>query len=204
MEKKYYQICLRHSGPEENTFLLWGDNGSGYTRNIEEAGLYTLPNETFNEQVNNGDFYIHKDIIEDMKELIRLPKYGDKEETYAGKNEFFVLPNTGQVRKKIGINKMNFYLEGNRNSFDCYFKNTYIEKYKYIYSKTHYNVKLKKDSINEWFYYQDYCVEAKTRNEAIQKAKDDWDIEDDYIKFKSMVTCQRDRKKVLDKWEKYD
>ena len=32
-----YKICLRHAGKEDNTFLFWKPNGSGYTRCIEEA-----------------------------------------------------------------------------------------------------------------------------------------------------------------------
>ena len=35
-----YKICLRHAGKEDNTFLFWKPNNSGYTRCVEEAGIY--------------------------------------------------------------------------------------------------------------------------------------------------------------------
>jgi len=200
----YYKICLRHAGKNDNTLLFWGNNNAGYYRSIEDAGLYENSDIDMQTQIYRGDFLIHKDIVDKYKQKIILPTYGDKEETYARRNSFFVLPNTGQVRKELGITKLNFELEGDRNSFEAYFNNTVSEVFKYSYSKTHFNVKGKKECFDEWWYC-DLEIEADNRNKAINKVFSGgdfglthWDVS--FIEFKKMVTCCRVKTKVLDKW----
>lgn len=204
MEQQYYQICLRHMSKRDNVFQFWGKGSSGYYRNIENAELYQEDYTTnnFKEQVRDGDFLVEKEKLNSLLEEIRLPKYGDREETYCGLTTFFVLPNTGQVRKALGITLLDIHLDFGEanNSFTAYFRDTVREKLKTEYSKTHYTVNAKKSEVDEWWYCQDFNVESKTRNEAILKAMSEWNFEDDYIEFKSMVTCSRTRNTVFDKW----
>ena len=129
---KYYQVCLRHMGKNDNCFLLWGKDGSGYYRSIEDSGVYAKKNEDLTTQIKRGDFLVSVEVIEKLKVKIKLPKYGNKEKTYCNKNEFYVLPNTGQVRKELGITKHDIQLDGNRDSFFADFDNTIIEKYKLL------------------------------------------------------------------------
>ena len=200
MENEYYIVSVKHMGHSDNTFQLWGENGSGYYRSIEDSGLYELPKDFKELELKWEKIYVHKDKLKPLFETVRLPIYGGYKETYAGRNEFTVLPNTGQVRKALGITTHDIRIEGNRDSFDAYFVDTVREKFKNEYSKTHFNVRLKQLAGVEWWHYQDYQTEAKTRNEAILKAKKDWWFDESYIEFKSMVTCSRSEIKVLDKW----
>ena len=202
--KEYYKICLRHAGKNDNTFLFWGSNASGYQRNLEEADLNEADDTKFDTQVKRGDFLVHKDFIEKYKQLVRLPKYGEKEETYAGRNEFYVLPNTGQIRKELCITSVDFSLDGDRNSFDAYFKDTCSETFKTVKSKTHFNVKGKQEYFDEWWYC-DTEVEASNRDKAIYDVFKSGDFgishyDVSFIEFKKMVTCSRTKTTVFNKW----
>ena len=177
-------------------FYFGGNNSSGYFRSIEDAGLYEEKENTKNDPV------VSKEIVNKFKQKVVLPQYGEEKETYTDRNEFYVLPNTGQVRKALGITTLDIHLEGNRNSFNAYFKSTEIEKFKYVYSKAHYQVKAKKHVSEYW--YMDDNFEAENRNQAISKAFNTWlpSDYDSYIDFKKDVTCSRVKIKVLDKWMK--
>ena len=194
MSNKYYKICLRHMGKNDNCFLFWCKNSAEYIRSIEDAGFYEDKDNSKNDPV------VSKDIVDKFKQKVVLPQYGEIKETYADRNEFYVLPNTGQVRKALGITTLNIELEGNRNSFDAYFKNTEIEKFKYAYSKSCFHVKAKNHVSEYW--YMDEAFEAENRNQAINKAFNDWlpSDYDNYIDFKKDVTCSRVKIKILDKW----
>jgi hypothetical protein len=194
--KIFYRICLRHMGKNDNCFLFWCNNSSGYTRSIEDAGVYE------EKETSKNDPIVSKDIVDKFKKKVRLPIYGDKEDMYAERNEFYVLPNTGQVRKSMGITTLDIHLEGNRDSFNAYFKDAEIEKFKYVYSKTHYQVKAK-NRVSEYWYMDDN-FEAENRNQAISKAFNTWlpSDYDNYIDFKKDVTCSRVKIKVLDEWVK--
>lgn len=194
MEKEYYRICLRHMGWNDNCFLFWGENSLGYSRAIESIGTYE-ENET-----SKDDPVVPKEVVEKYKQKVRLPIYGEKVEKYGGLNEFYVLPNTGQVRKALGITTLDIRLEGNRNSFDAYFKNEIIEQFKQVKSKTHFHVKAKNHVLEFW--YLDGEFEAENRNQAILKAFNEWMLYeyDNYIEFKKDVTCSRVKTTVFDKW----
>ena len=206
--KEFYKICLRHAGKNDNTILFWGSNNAGYYRSIEDAGLYEKSDTDKQTEIYRGDFLIHKDIIDKHKQKIVLPVYGDRKESYAGRNEFFVLPNTGQVRKELGITKLNFELDEDRNSFEAYFTNTMSESFKYSYSKTHFVVKGKQECFDEWWYC-DTEVESDNRNKAIYEVFSSGDFginhyDMSFIEFKKMVTCCRAKTKVLDKWVSHE
>jgi len=194
--KQFYRICLRHMGKNDNCFLFWGHNNSGYYRSVDDAGLYE------EKESSKDDPIVSKDIIDKFKQKIVLPQYGKEKETYADRNEFYVLPNTGQVRKALGITTLDIHIEGNRNSFDAYFKNTEYEKFKYVYSKTQFQVKAK-NHVPEYWYMNDN-FEAKNRNQAINKSFNYWmpSNYDNYLDFKKDVSCSRVKIKVLDKWVK--
>lgn len=49
-----YKICLRHAGKEDNTFLFWKPNNSGYTRCIENAGIYEDSEEDYKNQIKDN------------------------------------------------------------------------------------------------------------------------------------------------------
>ncbi|WP_418181252.1 hypothetical protein ACNSOL_12150 (plasmid) [Aliarcobacter lanthieri] len=201
LKNDYYRICLRHMRQNDNVFTFWGENSSGYSKCIEKSGLYENGALDLQEQIKDGDFFVHKSMIDKLKQKVRLPIYGDKEEQYAGLNEFFVLPNTGQIRKTLGITILNIPNQGSNHSFDAYFSSSLKEKLKYEYSKTHYHVKGKEYCFNEYWFY-DIEVEAKTRNEAILKAQKEWFLDEySYLDFKKMVTCTRVKNLVFDKWE---
>ena len=206
MLNNYYKICLRHMRKNDNVFMLWGESNSGYSKCIEKSGLYENSDKNIQEQINDGDFLVNVSVVDKLKQKVRLPIYGDIIETYAGLNEFFVLPNTGQVRKELGITILDIEMDGSNNSFDAYFTSTLREKLKYQYSKTHYHIKGKEDSFSEWWYY-DTQVKAKTRNEAIGIVFSNGDFgltkyDCSFIEFKEKVTCSRVRNLVFDKWVK--
>src|SRR5574344_1149870 len=125
-----YKICLRHAGKEDNTFLFWKPNNSGYTRCIENAGIYEDSEEDYKNQIKEGDFLVSVDFVLENSKEIQLSKCGDYIDKYDGKNIFSVLPNTGDIRKLLNITIMDFKLDGNRNSFNAYFKSTIIEDFK--------------------------------------------------------------------------
>lgn len=202
----FYKICLRHMRQNDNVFMFWGENGSGYTKCIENAGLYENTDIEFSKQVSRGDFLVNKVIVDKLIEKVRLPMYGENIETYGGKNEFFVLPNTGQVRQELGITILDIDMKGSNDSFKAYFKNTIKEELKYEYSKTHFNVKGKPESFTEHWYY-DEKIEAETRNKAIAKVFNSGDfgltsIDCTFFDFKKKVTCSRVKNLVFDKWVK--
>lgn len=196
-EEQYYRICLRHMGKYDNCFLFWSRHGSGYNRSICKADLI---NDT--KDSSKDDPMVSKELIDKYIKKVRLPIYGDREETYGGLNEFYVLPNTGQVRKALGITTLDIHLDGERNSFDAYFEDTEIEVFKSVKSKTSFRVKAK-ECVSEFWYFDD-VFEAETRSQAICKAFDFWIPcgYDNYIEFKKDVSCKRESTLVLDRWRK--
>jgi hypothetical protein len=197
-----YKICLRHSGPNDNTFLFWGPNNSGYTRSIEDAGLYEDSDVVYETQIKRGDFLVPYYFVQAHKEKIQLPKYSEYQELYSGRNIFNVLPNTGDIRKLLGINTLNFQLDGNRNSFNAYFKSTIKEVLKTKFSKNTYHIQGKEKYFNEW-YYVECTIEAENRNKAIEKARHELYLDEySYIEFKKMVSCKKLKETYFHKWEK--
>lgn len=190
-----YKICLRHMRENDNVFMFWGPNSSGYVKCLEAAGLY--PDS---ENSSKDDFLVPVELIDKLKQKVVLPQYGDSENTYCNLKEFMVLPNTGQVRAALGISVLDFQLSGSNNSFDAHFKDTIREKLKYSYIDGLYHVKAK-ESVDEFWYY-DEVFEAETPSQAISQAYKKWDFNYDmtYIEFKSIVNCWKEKKLILDKW----
>lgn len=203
-DNNFYKICLRHMRQRDNVFMFWGEDGSGYTKCIENAGLYEKSDIEFNKQVSQGDFLVDKSIVDKLIQKVRLPIYGEKIETYGGKNEFFVLPNTGQVRQELGITILDIDMKDSNDSFKAYFTNTVEEKLKYEYSKTHFNVKGKPEHFTE-HWYCDTTIEAENRNKAIYEVFTSGEFgltsfDCSFIEFKDKVSCSRVRNLVFDKW----
>jgi hypothetical protein len=148
------------------------------------------------------DPIVFEDIINKYKQEVIL---SEGEGVYAGRTKFYVLPNTGQVRKALGITKLDIKLEGNRNSFNAYFEDTCQETYKIILAPNEYNVKVKEGFMDEWWYY-DWNIEADSRNHAIYKAYKqshyDFTYNYSFIEFKKLVSCKKTREVVFDKWKK--
>lgn len=86
-------------------------------------------------QIKEGDFLVHKTIIDKLKQKIRLPIYGDKEETYGRLNEFLCITQHRSSWKELGITILDISLEDSNNSFNCHFGDTVKEILKYEYSK---------------------------------------------------------------------
>ena len=63
-------------GKNDNCFLFWGNNASGYARSIEDAGFYE------EKETSNNDPVVSKDIVDKFKEKVILPQYGERKETY--------------------------------------------------------------------------------------------------------------------------
>lgn len=121
----YYRLC--YDTWENMTILFYCGVKTiqDSYRSIEDCGLYGIDSNS------KDDPLVHKDIVEKYKQKIVLPQYGDKKELYADRNSFYVLPNTGQVRKAIGITRLDIQLDGNRDSFNAYFKDEAIEEFKW-------------------------------------------------------------------------
>lgn len=225
---KYYKILLRHSfGKRDNCFVFHCPSNCGYTRALEASGLYELPeNYDTHDQSGKGDIYASEEIVSKFKEKVRLPIYGDKKEEHSGLNEFFVLPNTGQVRKELGVTTLDMLDIEQRENFSVYFRDEIFEEFKYIKEPNVYVCSLKENNplTNEWFYYQDEEYETKSRDAAIFKfIKDRYldDLAEEY-KFKNeyeakynndynlnnklvakkYVSCKQKKKLVFDKWRK--
>lgn len=66
--KKYVIASMRHTSSKDYVVTFWGPNRSGYTPNIDEAGLYT---EEESNKIKNGldDFPIRLDIALQMSVL---------------------------------------------------------------------------------------------------------------------------------------
>ena len=196
-----YKICLRHAGKEDNTFLFWKPNGSGYTRCIEEAGIYEDSEENYKNQIKAGDFLVSVDFVLENSKEIQLSKCGDYIDKYDGKNIFSVLPNTGDIRKLLNITIMDFKLDGNRNSFNAYFKSTIKEDFKTKLGKK-YVIQGKEDCFNEWWYVN-CIIEAENRNKAIEKARHELFLDEySYLEFKKMITCKKEKEIYFNKWIK--
>ena len=193
----YYRLCLRHMGKNDNCFMFWSEGYSGYTRAIENAGFYLKEDST------KDDPIVSKEFVDKFKQKIRLPMYGEKEETYAGMNEFFILPNTGQVRQALGITTLDIPLTGDRNSFHAYFKDEVYEVFKKVKSTEYFRVKAKKHVSEYWCF--DDIFKAENRNKAILMAFNEWMPAgyDSYLEFKNDVSCKRDKTIVFDRWKKY-
>ena len=189
----HYRLCLRHMGKQDNCFLFWSNNSSGYTRDLSKADL----EETLG---SKDDPIIAQKLADKFKQKVVLPQYSEHKEAYAGNNEFYVLPNTGQVRQTLGITELDIHLDGDRNSFKFYFKDTVRELFKWSYSKTSYRVHAKQHVAEFW--YMDSVFTAVNRNQAIFQAFNYWLPcgYDNYIDFKSDVLCNRDKTQVLDRW----
>lgn len=199
----YYKICLRHSGDNDNTFLFWGKNHNGYTRSIEDAGLYDYEDIDYELQIKRGDFLVPKDFVEKHMKEIRLPVYSNNKEMYNGRNKFNVLPNTGDIRALLDITVLDFKIQGNRNSFNAYFESTITEEFKYRYTNK-YLVQGKAEYFNEWFYVE-CLVQTENRNKAILKAQKELYLDEySYIEFKKMVTAKKQKEIYFNKWVKKD
>ena len=195
--EEYFKICLRHMGKDDNCFLLWGEGSAGYYRNLSSCGTYTIgEHKSYLLENNRDDFLVSKELVSKYKQKVILPSYGDKKELYAGENEFYVLPNTGQVRKALKITTLDIQLDGNRNSFTAYFDDIEIEVFKYEHSKTHFHVRAKEYVSEYW--HLDGQYEAENRNKAILMAFNDWipDDYDTYIAFKNKSIGQMEKIKI--------
>lgn len=72
--KKFYLLSLKHS-KHQNQYSWWGPNDSGYTIDIDAAGVYT------EEQINNKkNYYSNKrvmpvpvEVVEQARKLIIIP-----------------------------------------------------------------------------------------------------------------------------------
>lgn len=205
-ENKYYKICLRHMFDKDNVFLFWGHNSSGYTKALENAGIYPKEDTTFEKQLSSGDFLVPVEKIEKLKKLIRLPIYGDKKETYGGLNEFHVLPNVGQIRKELGISILNFPHKGVNNSFSCYFEETIKEIVKYKNSSNQYKITGKQDCFLEWWYCET-IITADNKNKAINQVLNSGDFgvthyDVNFIEFKKMINCNKVKIPYIKHWVK--
>lgn len=66
-EKLYYIICKRHMKTKDGAILFWRPNNSGYTYNVEEAGLYTHEETSkSHSEDNRDDPRIGYDTIQDL------------------------------------------------------------------------------------------------------------------------------------------
>ena len=63
LENDHYKICLRHMRKKDNVFMFWGENNSGYSKCIENSGLYQKTDFCLSKQIKEGDFLVHKTII---------------------------------------------------------------------------------------------------------------------------------------------
>ena len=72
-----YKICLRHMRENDNVFMFWAPNSSGYVKCTEAAGLYhNSENNSKDELIAYVKFYIDKhnwkkgQSVKDFKKII--------------------------------------------------------------------------------------------------------------------------------------
>jgi hypothetical protein len=190
----FYILSIKWTNQNDEVFTFWCPNNSGYTKDIEKAGLYPKDKTIIRE----GIVFVKKDIIEKYKKEVK--------NKYSKKN-YFVLPNRGQIRKDIGITKFDFKYSDTRERnllwesehilFDL--ANTFIEEEK-IVTTNRYNVKLKECQEEFWLF--DAQFEAETRNEAILKAQKEWLVDESYIEFKNMVSAKKVKETIFNGWSR--
>lgn len=198
----FYKISLKHMSEFDSCFLFHYKNSSGYCRSVEDAEIYPNVEYDLETQIKIGNIFVPVELIESFIRHISLP-YDD---THYNKNSFFVLPNTGDVRKLLKITTLDFHLKSRSSFYNLNFESTIIEKFKLVRCDKYYVVKHKKLDFNMWFSSQK-TVKAKTRNEAINLVYksgdfgiDRWDC--NFIEFKSKVVCSKRKYLILDKWVK--
>lgn len=72
--QKYYLLSLKHS-KYQNQYSWWGSNNSGYTIDINNAGIYTEEeiNKKKNYYSNTSVMPVPVEIIEQSRKLIVIP-----------------------------------------------------------------------------------------------------------------------------------
>lgn len=91
----FYIICKRHAQRSDYAVLFWGKNFSGYTYNLNNAGLYTEQDvaNRFKDTNPSDDLPVHRDFVEPLAVDMVI---GNKD---LGK----VVINNPQNRKKLNI-----------------------------------------------------------------------------------------------------
>lgn len=64
----------------DNVFMFWAPNSSGYVKCTEAAGLY--PDSEDN---SKDDFLVSVDLIDKLSQKVTLSQYGDSENIYVFK-----------------------------------------------------------------------------------------------------------------------
>jgi len=189
---EFYIISTKWTSDKDNIFTLWSPNNSGYCQIIERAGIYAEDKTKLNE----GILYVEKHIIDKLIKTVS-GVYND-----FGMETFSVLPNSGEVRKALGVTKYNLKEKGYSNKyFGLYFPSKIYELSKTITSEDEYHVKAK-EYVDE-FWYMDGVFKAENRNKAILEAYKEFAPADyeSYLDFKKDVTCKKAKTIIFDKWD---
>ena len=70
---KYYIICKRHAYRQDHAVLFWGKDKSGYSYNLDDAGVYTK------EDIKEDDNYIELEFSYEELEIGGNPHIDCKE-----------------------------------------------------------------------------------------------------------------------------
>lgn len=87
-----YLLSTKHNNPKDFAFLFWGPNSSGYTYNVEEAGLYDQASADIGRGYNDV-YLVEESILAPLKEKYVIDSY----------KLGSIVPNTAKNRKIIGI-----------------------------------------------------------------------------------------------------
>jgi len=189
--KEFYIISTKWTYCEDNIFTLWSPNNNGYCQMIDRAGIYKEDKTKLDE----GILYIEKHIIDNLIKTVS-GVYNDFD-----METFSILPNTGEIRKALGITKYDLQYKTYKSAyFGLYFPSKIYEMSKIVTSKDEYHVKAK-EYVDE-FWYLDGIFKAKNRNKAILEAYKEFNPGDydSYLDFKKDVTCRKVKQIVFSKW----
>ena len=80
--KKYYLLSIKHSKYDQ--YFWWGANDSGYTSDIQKAGIYTEEriNSRKNYYSNKGVMPVPVEVVEQAVKTVVIPNIDKNEELF--------------------------------------------------------------------------------------------------------------------------
>jgi hypothetical protein len=186
---KYLYLSLEYTYSGNNGLMFFGPNFGGYTQNLDLAGIYDKKYE----HNDNKVLSINIELIRKLSKKIK--KEGET---------IFIVPNSGDIRKNLGISVLDFDRNGNNDQF-------YIKEFPSIYkeiilerlSKDKYWVEMKDDNTDMEYWFYNGIFQADSRNAVIVKAQEEWMLDDmSYLQFKSIIRARRIKEKFLKGWKR--
>lgn len=194
-QKKYFYISLKWTRKNSKLMTFWGHNCSGYYQVVEKAGIYDEPCTA-----KKGVLSVE---VEKIYELMHTITGIQNDYNLEAIN---VLPNTGQIRKELGFTVFDLELEGENDFLNIpRFKDETHEITKVVYPENTYHITIKENQNEiEEFWHYDTVIVAETKGKALNQARKEWYMDDEYsfFDFCKLVSCKKYKEIVFDKWSK--